>query len=443
MSAKLTLFEGSSRTTAFEPASSISRFVHAKPVGRHRHQLLAQHRSRLVHGARGHRAGTAALGARAIRRHRGVALDGRDVFDVGAERVGGQLHHRRLDAVAGRPAVHVDVDLARRLHPDGRAFGGEVPRCRAGRFDVRREAEADVATLFQRFALFAAEALMVEDLDRLLEGVRGRDVVVGHAVGVEVRHLVAAEDIAAAQVDGVHVHLACGDVEKDFAREGFVLPRTAVGGKPRGVGEHRLVVEARLRHAIRPREEHADGGGGQHRVRRRIGADVIHEVDIGGEDVAFVVERHPRPAVDMARLARGHQVLAPVLDPLERERHLARGQQDAHVFAHRDDLLAEAAAGVAHDDAHAVRRDAQQPSRERTQFVRCLGGRPYRQFLRRRLPTRPPCRASPSAPAHRSVGRRSLLRRVRRTRTSPRPAARLPFRRPRCRGTPRERRRQN
>ena len=93
-------------------------------------------------------------------------------------------------------------------------------------------AEADVAALRQRFALFLAEALVVEDLDRLLEGVRRGDVVVGHAVGVEVRHLVAAQDIAAAQLDGIHVHLACGDVEKDFAREGFVLPRTAVGGRP-------------------------------------------------------------------------------------------------------------------------------------------------------------------------------------------------------------------
>ena len=236
------------------------------------------------------------------------------------------------------------------------------------------------------FSLFATEALVVEDLHRLFEGVRRSDVVVGHAVGVEVRHLVAAQDVAAAQLDGVHVHLARGDVEKDFTREGFVLPRTAVGRKARGVREHGLVVEARLGNAVRAREEHADRGGGQHRVWRRISPDVLYEVDVGGEDVALVVERHPGLAVDMARLTRRHQVLATVLDPLQRERHLARGQQDAHVFAHRDDLLAESAAGVAHDDPHALRRDAQQSRGERPQFVRCLGGRPHRQVLRRRFP---------------------------------------------------------
>jgi len=43
-------------------------------------------------------------GYRPIRRqsgHGGVALDGRHVADVDSERIGGQLHHSGLDAVAG------------------------------------------------------------------------------------------------------------------------------------------------------------------------------------------------------------------------------------------------------------------------------------------------------------------------------------------------------
>ena len=81
-----------------------------------------------------------------------------------------------------------------------------------------------------------------------------------------------------------------------------------------------------------------------------------------------------------------HQVLAPVLDPLQRGRHLARGEQDAHVLAHRDDLLAERAAGVAHDDPDALGGDAQQSGRERAQLVRCLGGRPDGEFVCGRRP---------------------------------------------------------
>ena len=70
---------------------------------------------------------------------------------------------------------------------------------------------------------------MVEDLHGLLEGLGGREVVVRHAVGIDVRHLVAAQDVDATKFDGIHAHLPRGDVEQDLAREGFVLPWSAVG----------------------------------------------------------------------------------------------------------------------------------------------------------------------------------------------------------------------
>ena len=228
-------------------------FVDPESMGGHRDDLLAQYRARLVDRAGRHRPAAAALGAGPVRRHRGVALDRGDVVDVGTERVGGQLDHGGLDAVAARTAVHVDVDLAGRLHADRRALGAEMAGRRAGRLDVGREAESDVAALRQRVGLLLAEALMVEDLHGLLEGVGRGDMVVRHAVGVEVRHLVAAQDVAAAQLDGIDVDLARRDVEKYFPREGFVLPGSAVGGEPGGVREHRLVVEAGLRHAVRAR----------------------------------------------------------------------------------------------------------------------------------------------------------------------------------------------
>jgi len=67
----------------------------------------------------------------------------------------------------------------------------------------------------------------------------------------------------------------------------------------------------------------------------------------------------------VAGLARRHEVLATVFDPLERAAHLVGGQHDAHVLAHRDDLLAEPTAGVAHDHSDVLRRDAEQPRGER------------------------------------------------------------------------------
>ena len=52
-------------------------------------------------------------------------------------------------------------------------------------------------------------------------------------------------------------------------------------------------------------------------------------------------------AVLVARLARGEQVLAAVLDPLQRRADLRRREHQAHLVALHHDLLAEAAAGVA------------------------------------------------------------------------------------------------
>ena len=52
-------------------------------------------------------------------------------------------------------------------------------------------------------------------------------------------------------------------------------------------------------------------------------------------------------AVLVPRLPGGEQVLAPVLDPLQRRADLRRGEHHAHLVALDEDLLAEAAAGVA------------------------------------------------------------------------------------------------
>ena len=48
---------------------------------------------------------------------------------------------------------------------------------------------------------------------------------------------------------------------------------------------------------------------------------------------AVVVERHAHVPVLVAGLPGGEQVLAPVLDPLQRRAELRRGEHDAHVLA--------------------------------------------------------------------------------------------------------------
>ncbi len=111
--------------------------------------------------------------------------------------------------------------------------------------DVGREAKSEIAAPRQGLGLFLAEALVVEDLHGLLEGLDRGDVVIRHAVGVEIRGISSRrQQILRLRSTGSMSILRAAMSRSTFAREGFVLPRAAIGMQARGVGEHRLVVEA-------------------------------------------------------------------------------------------------------------------------------------------------------------------------------------------------------
>ena len=131
-----------------------------------------------------------------------------------------------------------------------------------------------------------------------------------------------------------------------------------------------VVRNPALRYTVGAWEQHADGGRCADRPRRWVGANVLYVVDERRGDAAVVVERHARVAVFVAAHACGHEVLSPVLDPLERDWQLHGSERDAHVLAHRNDLLAEAAPRVAHDHPHLVFADPKQPSQEHADFMR-------------------------------------------------------------------------
>ncbi len=84
-------------------------------------------------------------GAGAEAGDRGVALDRVDVVDVDAERVGGELDDRRLEAVPGRAAGDVHVDRARGLDADRRRLGARRRRSPASTARRSSRADAEVA----------------------------------------------------------------------------------------------------------------------------------------------------------------------------------------------------------------------------------------------------------------------------------------------------------
>ena len=183
-------------------------------------------------------------------------------------------------------------------------------------------------------------------------------------------------------------------------------PRPSVGGAAGGVREHRR---------RRPRRSPGSGTGpgtacrppprcrpatasGRRRRPARGRSAAASSVPSSANAIAA-------SAVLVAGLARRHEVLAAVLDPLQRGRHLAGRQHQAHVLAERHDLLTEAAARVAHDHPDAVLRQPEQPGAERPHLVRRLGRRPDRELAR--PTTRRPARGSRSARRRRPAGRSS------------------------------------
>ncbi len=80
-------------------------------VGGDGDQAVAQDRRGLPHRAGRHRSAPAAGRAGPEAGDRGVALDGRDVVDVDPERVGRELDHRGLDAVAVEPPTMYTLTL--------------------------------------------------------------------------------------------------------------------------------------------------------------------------------------------------------------------------------------------------------------------------------------------------------------------------------------------
>jgi hypothetical protein len=109
-------------------------------------------------------------------------------------------------------------------------------------------------------------------------------------------------------------------------------------------------------------------------------------VDLGRHQRPVLVERDPHGGVLVAGLAGRQQVLAAVLDPLQRGGDLAGREQHAHVLPQGQHLLAEAAAGVAGDHPDAVLGQAEHPGAERPHFVGGLGRGPHRELAAARLP---------------------------------------------------------
>ena len=251
-------------------------------------------------------------------------------------------------AISRGAARNVDIDLTGGFDSNRRAFGCEDTEHRCRGLDVVGEADTEVSTYFSSARLLLAEGVVMEHVNCVLKYDKGIDVVVAHPVRVCVWHLVEPEEGSVSQLHRIDAHLAGCDVEHRPPERAFRIA-TAL--------DIRNVQRCWYRRSGPESQRMAPGQaqGKRHRPSLRASQatalDMLPRSDTKSRWKPWMIPSSSnaigRSACSSARLARRHQVLLPILDPLNRYRQLRGGEHEAHFLALYEDLLAEAAARIA------------------------------------------------------------------------------------------------
>src|SRR5262249_41817728 len=90
--------------------------------------------------------------------------------------------------------------------------------------------------------------------------------------------------------------------------------------------------EAEIADPIRPGGELRDIAHRRHAVRPHIGTDVAPDVASQPKDRAVAIERDLKVALGLARMRNGHEMLAPVLHPLDWMAELSCRERNQKIF---------------------------------------------------------------------------------------------------------------
>ena len=219
------------------------------------------------------------------------------------------------------------------------------------------------------------------------------------------RHLVDPHRVEPADVDRIELQLMRDGVDQPLAHEGRLeAARRAIGRGRRLVGQAEMADRAiGAGHAVRPRQHaaghHGDAGG----VGAHIGAVVVIDHVVDGEDFALVGAGRPDVVMLVARMVGGDQVLAAVLDPFHRALEPHRGDADQNVLGIELAADAEAAADMRLEALHRRRRAVEHARDQLLVPVRHLGGAVQLQHVARGVVAADRAAAFPAA--RRSAGR--------------------------------------
>ena len=282
-----------------------------------------------------HHGGARVVGAESL-----ADIGGRAVMDAGdrlqraLQRIGRDLREDGLDSLADGGGA----DMHR--HPPVRFEDQAGVLARSGRapFDERADGDAAMpavddaardARLFppaERFQTAVERLHVIAAVERVLARER-------LDAGQFVRHLAGTRQVAAAELGTVDAQIGGGEVEQALAEEISLEPaRAAIGADGRFGGQRQRHRRVNVLDAVGAAQELGDVTRPDGAVGAHIGADVGHRLAAQTQDHAVAVAGDPDLAARLARVRRGDQVLAAILDPLDRLAEMPGGEGDQEVL---------------------------------------------------------------------------------------------------------------
>jgi len=269
----------------------------------------------------------------------------------------------------------VDEDLAARIDADRRSLVRPDP----GALGVAGDAHAESSSRRPLTSLASPVSLIVDQLERALEG--GREVagIVGDRDAVLVReprpvgHLVGADQVAPPEFGRIQAETAGPPVEKALHDEHRLRPARAPVGRVRSlVGDEASSLAPVVRDPVRSGKVD-DRVEGKTVALGGIGAHVREEPVVHPDDDA--VSREPQAGlVHLFPVLAGRQeVLPPRLHPLDGPSQVAGRRRDQDLLRVHRALGPECATHVGHGHADALGRDAQSGRDGVADQVRVLG----------------------------------------------------------------------
>jgi hypothetical protein len=284
----------------------------------------------------------------------GAAVLDADTPIIDAEFFGADLREDRLHALPNGAGAGHQFDTAGRV--DRQPY--EIGRAETGFFDEHRQAHTDGFPQHATFGQVGLQLLPSDARQCLVEqtGVVARiedHIDTERVERPRVRHFGRRNQVAAPHFDNVDADAVRDRIHQPLTHEGCLIAAgRAVGRRRRFVDQPEMPRHFIRGHTIRSQQQ--PGGHVRHAraVRAHIRALRVEELVLDGENPAVRVHRGLDQMSLLARVIGRHQVLATILDPLDRPAQAQCRKANEHVLGVQLASYAEAAAHMPFVEVH-------------------------------------------------------------------------------------------